>query len=191
MSAAELRDILRKARIPTSSHRHLISDDAVQRILSRGRILHLLQQELCVEFYRVEQYTDLVCARATKVLSILICIGRVAALINHFLQREIFDHRLPLTSSDLPEEFGPAFLDEQLHFLAPIFASDLFKELKSEVILPFSLDEPVDEAVGSFASIYKIQFVPGYQKLAEEPKDEGRRVAILYCAKIVDRADTV
>lgn len=179
MSVADLRDMFRKARIPTSSYRHLIPDDAVERILTRDRIFRLLQQDLHAEIYRVGQYTDLACARATKVLAILICIGRTAAFIDHFLHREIFDHRLPLTSPDLPKEFASAFLDEQLHFTAPIFADNLFKELKSEVILPFSVDEPIDEAAGSFASLHKIQFALGYQKLVEEPKAEGRRVANL------------
>jgi hypothetical protein len=176
MSASDLCTLFRKARIPTSSHRHLIVDDTISHILSRDRIRGLLRYELHLEFYKVEQYTDLVYERATKVLSILICIGHVGALIDHFLHPELFDNRLPLALPDLPEEFCQAFIDEQQHFLAPVFTDGSFRDWRSDVILPFSLDQPIDDAIGSFASVHKIEIIPGFQKLIEEPKDAGRKV---------------
>jgi hypothetical protein len=189
MSTAELGSLFRKARIPTSSHRHLISDEIIEQILLRDRIHNLLQYELHLEFHKVDQYTDLVYMRATKILSILICIGHTAALIDRFLHPEIFDSRLPLTSSDLPGEFCQAFLDEQQHFLAPTITNGIFKDWKSDVILPFSFDEPIDEAVGSFASVHKIQFVPGFQKLVEEPRDGRKEVITQYGTKWESRAN--
>jgi hypothetical protein len=176
MSAGELCNLFRKARIPTSTHRHLILDDSISSILSRDRIHGLLQYDLHLEFYKVEKYTDLVCERATKVLSILICIGQVSALVDNFLHRELFDSRLPLAPSDLPEGFCQAFVDEQQHFLAPVFANGVFRDWKSEVILPFSLDQPIDETVGSFASLHEIEIIPEFQRLIEEPKGDGRKV---------------
>jgi hypothetical protein len=168
MSSSLLIDLLnlfRDARISTSCHRHIFTDEQIATILTPDRVRGLLQDEVAPELHLLDKYTSLVSEKATKILSILIHIGRVSHMLSHFVQLQIWDTRLPLDAASLPAAIASSFREEQVHFLAPKIELNSFYEWPGSTILPFNLDEPITDGEGSFGRVYRITIVPQYQKL--------------------------
>ncbi|MCJ1264738.1 hypothetical protein MMC22_004613 [Lobaria immixta] len=169
------------ARKESSAHRHIITDASISSILTPDCVRNLLRDEVHVEPHLVDEYAELTCKQAIKILSILICIGHVSALVDHFLHRSLFDKKLPLGHSELQEDFRKAFLSEQYHFLAPDFILGAYHDWSSNVILPFALDQPIGADAGGeggFACVYKIEIIPEFQKLVDASntgKEKTRR----------------
>ena len=176
LSSRDLHLAFLSARVETSSYRYIITEDQIRQILTPRRIRDLLVFELDIETSLALQYVNTVNLRASKVLAILICIGQVQALLDHFVYPEVWDDRLPLSRAELCTAFSAEFVSEQQNFLAPVFQTGLFKDWKPEVILPFSVDEPITDGEGSFASVHKIKIIPAFQKLVpiEPPGNEVR-----------------
>ena len=158
---------LLEARIPTSSHRHIITQDKIRLILTPERVRSLLVDDLHVEPVLADQHTTTVLDHAVTILAILVCIGRTSSLLDYFIFPRRWDTKLPLGRSELPALFVDQFLAEQHHFLAPTFVSGLFADWGPETILPFALDEPIGDAQGSFSTVHKIEVIAQFQKLVE------------------------
>lgn len=159
------------ARLPTSSHRHIILDDRVRHIITLDKVKGLLADELHVEHILVERLASTVLSHATTILAILVCIGRTSSLLDSFIYPCIWDTRLPLGSSDLPASLAVQFVAEQYHFLAPVFTPRLFADWRAETILPFFLDEQIPSADGGFSTLHKIGIIPELQHIVSMDQD--------------------
>lgn len=161
------------------AHRRYLPEGELATVLSKPKIHSLLSEDPSVDPEELLQRVDEVHCKASKILATLILTESTQLLAKHFLDKGLYDERLPLDERDLDlvalgERRAKKILNEQYAFLAPVFFKGVsYDSLDSRYILPFIVDEFQGE--GAFGIVYKIEIHPKHQWL-QLPSDVGFRV---------------
>lgn len=173
-SARPLSTVLRKSLNDLDeysfSKRNYVPDGHLAKVLSEQKIYDLLSAlEPAANPEDLKQMAYKVYSEAPKVLATLIRMESTD-LIRSFLDRELYDKRLPFHKQDLNmevpgESWIERFLHEQHTFLAPVFyKGESYGSLGSKYILPFQKNIRLSE--GAFGVVYKIKIHANHQRLS-------------------------
>jgi len=162
--------------IENFEHKFFIPLSKLEKLLTRERIIDLLQQH-DVEFYVRDEVTNAVLKNGRRLFAILASIRDIKS-ITRFLEADYFsggqfDSKLPLSESSLltilrDRDKCVQFSRKQWRFLAPIFREDQsYRELDDRTILPFLSSTPIKD--GGFANVFKVRVDASHHKIPGAP----------------------
>jgi len=163
--------------------RHFIPERYLKQVLTEPAIKEILSgPEFRKFFYKQNELTQMILEGGTRLLGILVLIGREDAILG-FLQYDRFqdlDARLPLEPDDLREIMGygdgdadttAAFCEMQWKVLAPVLGKDRSHRIFCDrIILPFIKCESW-AATRRFGDLSRITLCPVHQRLVNPDID--------------------
>ncbi|KAF2820863.1 hypothetical protein CC86DRAFT_411696 [Ophiobolus disseminans] len=160
--------------------RCFINTSRLQDVLAQDHILKILA-EYGAGPYQILNYGDIIRNKAPKLFAILVWIQQphlIITLVGH----QIFDKSLPLDRVALqhvPEltQLHPQFFHVQYEFIPHFFEKGLDSYIDdSQLVLPFVVEERLEDVDGAFSSISRVEIHPSFQNLL--PESETHRFLI-------------
>jgi hypothetical protein len=168
-----IRERLESLRVTAASKRYFIPEGLLETVLTNSIIRGIIEKSdrNFPNPLEIQKYVLKIREEAFKITAILILLGKEHLLVRHFVHKELFDRRLPLTESDLQgmEEnasFTNEFILQQYMVLAPHFRKGaIHRALDNSYILPFVKDDPVTGAEGAFGVVSKVEIHTNHQSI--------------------------
>ena len=164
---------IRRLRIKsTFNSRYFIPDSDLRSCLDEVVVAEALKS-CAIDFYKQDEFCDIICHGALKLFAILIAIG-LQGQVGQFIERDglqdlALDSKLPFRREFALECLedpvaADEFCEKQWEFIAPLFASDRsHRILADDTVLPFIEDAELNQ--GSFGKIYKIALPLQHQSI--------------------------
>jgi len=142
---------------------------SLSKLLPCDEISRILRDLDIVPFYRLEEHSHIIKTHYLKVFSILCLVGGMECLHTSFIQRNIDDSKLPLSTQDivkLPPEIQKGFSLEQHIFLCPNLRKGLIYQIFDDwTVLPFTEENTLKGGHGAYGTVCKVKIHKDYQKL--------------------------
>lgn len=123
-----IREQLESLRVVAASNRYFIPEGLLETVVTSSVIRSIIEksERQFPNPLEVQKYVMKIREEALKVTAILILLRKEHLLVRHFVHKELFDRKLPLTKIDLHgieerESFSNEFLLQQYVVLAPHF----------------------------------------------------------------------
>jgi hypothetical protein len=157
---------LRELRRLNSEHKHFIPQLSLCKVMSRDVIRKVLQ-DTGTEPYNLDEMADYISINSIKIFAILVLIGQ-AAFASSFVEAELSDRQLPLSSDTLRDQLSLRFFNDfhemQWEFTAPIFhCSTINRTFNPMTILPIIKNMAIGQT--AFTNMYEIKLDSCHQQL--------------------------